>query len=274
MNEKRTTDDLRAVGFQQIATWQSIGQGIGLKTDEARQDEILALLTASNALYSFCVGDEVRYIGKTARSLKRRLYGYCKPGPTQSTNLRCNKAIRDALARGETIDVLALVPITELQFAGFEINLAAGLEDALIRRFDPPWNGGGKGKAMTETAQTEAEQEGAAALGPTLPETGEFAITLGPTYYEKGVVNPGVKASALLGEEGRTLVVQFSDGTPSVATRIDRRANANGSVRFLGGNGAIADWFQANFKPGEVVRACVHGPYAVELMAPDARVPR
>lgn len=53
MNEKRTTDDLRAVGFQQIATWQSIGQGIGLKTDEVRQDEILALLTASNALYSF-----------------------------------------------------------------------------------------------------------------------------------------------------------------------------------------------------------------------------
>jgi hypothetical protein len=267
LRPKLTAGDLRALGFQEIACWTAGGTGIALQIDEGRKTQ----LTVANALYAFCRDEEVLYIGKTARTLKERLAGYCKPGASQRTNRRCNEAIGKALEKGEAIAVLAFIPVAHLRFLEFEINLAAGLEDALIRRFDPPWNGGGKGGAIAESAAIEAEQEGSGDTAPATPEIGSFEVHLGPTYYEKGVVNPGTAASALLGEDGQMLVVKFSDGSPSVATRIDRRANATGAVRFVGGNGAIADWFQAHFQLGETVAARILGPCEVEFIVPADR---
>lgn len=267
----RTAADLLALGFERAAAWQPSGEWLEYRFAEGTAERMTAVFKVNNALYAFCSGDAVLYIGKTTQSLKKRLKGYCKPGSTQPTNQKCHAYIRKALGEGTGIDLLAFAPPEDLQFRGFAINLAGGLEDVLIRSFDPPWNGGAKGPAISETAEREADdldQDGASVTGVEAEaEIGRFVIVLRPTYFEKGIVNPGKAVSHLFGETDETLALQFSDGAPAVATRIDRRANKSGAVRFIGSNRAIADWFQRHFTPGEAVSARILGPYRVELVA-------
>ena len=271
--QKLGREDLVALGFRRIAAWETAGVLLDYQIPVEETSKAQPLLAAGNALYAFCIGAEVAYIGKTSQSLRKRFKGYCKPGSTQSTNQKCHARIKAALAGGQDIDILAFAPPDDLQFRGFAINLAAGLEDILIRSFSPPWNGGAKGAALTESALREAEQmAGDMAVGADPEdagrglEIGRFAILLAPTYYNKGIINPGREVSVLFGADDDLLTIRFSDGTPAVTTRIDRRANRNGSVRLIGSNQAIAAWFQTHFKPGQVVVARILGPELVELV--------
>lgn len=265
----RQTSDLLDAGFIRAAIWCHDGTKLAYKVHEDIADQIAANLTVSNALYAFCCQDDVLYIGKTTQTLKKRLYGYCKPGLSQITNKKCHEQIISGLQNGKIIDLLVFAPPSDFLFRGFEINLAGGLEDALIRHFNPPWNGGSKGVAVSESAILETEQlDGPTSMAedePVAPALGEFTIKLGPTYYEQGIVNVGKEVSDLLGPSDGLLTVTFSDGTPSVSTRIDRRANANGSVRFVGSNRAIADWFQRISHPGGLVIGRVLNANEVEL---------
>ena len=75
--------------------------------------------------------------------LKRRIYGYQNPGPTQSTNIKWNKLIRAALTEGQVVEVHALPDNGLLYYGGFHVNLAAGLEDSLVANLKPKWNKAG-----------------------------------------------------------------------------------------------------------------------------------
>lgn len=105
--------------------------------------ELQDLGSSTNVLYAFAEGDNVLYIGKSIRSLKQRLYGYQKPGPTQFTNIKANKLIREALANRRAIDVYAFADPGDLRHGEFHLNLAAGLEDSLIGTLKPAWNKAG-----------------------------------------------------------------------------------------------------------------------------------
>jgi hypothetical protein len=179
MQGEMNADCLYSVGFIRVATWTSNGASLSYELDHVKP-ELGPLMVVANALYAFCSGDRVLYIGKTTQSLQRRLNGYCKPGRTQATNMRCHHAIRAAQTNGEVITILAFTPSDQLQFAGFEINLAAGLEDSLIRRFTPPWNGARKGVVLTETAEMEAEQEpfSPSQESTSMGEIGRFNVKL------------------------------------------------------------------------------------------------
>lgn len=95
-------------------------------------------------LYAFVVGDEVLYIGKTVQPLRARMRGYERPAPTQSTNERSHAKIREFLAGGREVQVLALPDNGLLHYGGFHVNLAAGLEDSIVRELRPKWNVTGK----------------------------------------------------------------------------------------------------------------------------------
>lgn len=99
--------------------------------------------SASNVLYAFVSDGVVLYIGKTVRSLKQRMYNYRMPGPSQSTSIRGNKLIKDFVAQGKGVEIYALPDHGLLYYGGFHVNLAAGLEDALISNLKPPWNKAG-----------------------------------------------------------------------------------------------------------------------------------
>ena len=99
--------------------------------------------TAQNVLYAFIASGEVAYIGKTTQPLQRRMYGYKRPGPTQSTNIKCNAYLREALQGGKNISIHALPDNGLLYYGGFHVNLAAGLEDSIISGIKPSWNTAG-----------------------------------------------------------------------------------------------------------------------------------
>ena len=96
-------DRLLEIGFQIVGDWS------------IREGEIVFELTRMMAdkkiLYSFVTDGEVKYIGKSIRSLSSRMYGYQRPGPTQRTNIRNQANIKALLGQGKTVDILALATV-------------------------------------------------------------------------------------------------------------------------------------------------------------------
>lgn len=125
-------DRLLAMGFRRAAAWHLEPAGLECLFHEHA--------SAQNILYAFVSGRTVLYIGKTVRTLKQRMYGYRRPAPTQSTNLKGNRLIREVLAGGTSVEVYALPDHGLLYYGGFHINLAAGLEDSLVGSLKPAWN--------------------------------------------------------------------------------------------------------------------------------------
>ncbi len=275
-----TAEVLLNLGFVDVGKWQPKGDSIAYDLDGADASAGEVLLDAPNALYAFVRYDQVVYIGKTARSIRKRYVGYCRPGKTQATNQRCHRNIKAAIAEGTEIRIFVFTPITHLRYSDFEINLAAGLEDSLIREFAPPWNGRDRGHPISEDAEREEVEEskfgelGVVAVADAPPESrasgqamASFSVVLGATYYEKGILNPGVEASEYLGKDGDPIRVRFSDGSQTVVSTINRTANRTGAVRVIGGNAQIARWFQENFREGDTVHGSVVDPHTIELLA-------
>ncbi len=98
----------------------------------------------SNFLYAFVVKTEVRYIGKSTQSIYKRLNGSKNPGTTQRTNIRVKGLLSNTIGDGKKVDIYVFVQKEKAFYRGFEINIAAGLEDTIIRIFQPSWNISGK----------------------------------------------------------------------------------------------------------------------------------
>ena len=77
------------------------------------------------------------YVGKSVQTLSTRMYGYKTPGKTQTTNINNNRRILDLLSKGAAIEILALPDNGLLHYGKFHLNLAAALEDDIIRTIDP-----------------------------------------------------------------------------------------------------------------------------------------
>lgn len=273
-----STEILLHIGFVDIGRWEPDGDFIAYRPDEAGIWKVD--LRKPNALYAFVQGDDIRYIGKTSRSIRTRFTGYCKPADTQQTNKRCHGHIRTSLDNGVETRILVFTPISHLRYADYEIDLAAGLEDSLIKAFNPPWNGRASQASKTpisEDAEREKAEEPEIVQDdfPTAPAASasglaDFQIKLGTTYYKQGFINPGVEASRYLGDDGEAVIIQFADGTDPVHSFIDRTANPNKSVRVVGGNRQIAEWFRANFSQGDIVHGQVVDAHAIRLLTKSA----
>ncbi|MCY2994580.1 MAG: GIY-YIG nuclease family protein [Planctomycetota bacterium] len=136
------------VGFKIAGSWNLDGDGIACDMND--------LAAARNVLYAFAVDGELVYVGKTVQPLRARMTGYRNPAPTQSTNIKNNSNIRQCLAHGKRVEIYVLPDNGLLHYGKFHVNLAAGLEDSVVRELNPPWNGGQK-EATNQTLQpTEA----------------------------------------------------------------------------------------------------------------------
>lgn len=276
-----SSEILLNLGFVDIARWVPRGDFLAFEVDHEDAAALEVKLDDPAAIYVFAQGDQVRYIGKTARSVRKRFVGYCRPGPRQSTNIRCHNRIKEALAAGGEVRILLFTPITHLRYANFDINLAAGLEDSLIKAFDPPWNGRERGQPISEGAEREEEEIAAgppAEVTPSFdkspvsaPSIATFPINVGQTYYHQGFINPGVAASKHLGKDGEPIKVTFEDGTPPVVSSINRTANRTGAVRVVGRNGDIARWFQKHCRIGDIIEGRILDPHTIRLFVPTAR---
>jgi len=131
---------LSYLGFSEAGAWQLVGENL--------HADISNHASARDLLYAFVTDSEVLYIGKSTNTLAQRMSQYEQPGPTQATNIRNNRDITRLLVDGEDVRILVFVEPEPMQFRGYRINLAAGLEDELIRRLHPKWNKVGKRKVF------------------------------------------------------------------------------------------------------------------------------
>ena len=86
------------VGFEQAGSW-SLQDGLLMPS-------ITRFGEQKNVLYSFVEDGEIRYVGKSVRTLRQRMYGYWRPSNTQSTNVRINGLIRESLRHDEQTKIL------------------------------------------------------------------------------------------------------------------------------------------------------------------------
>ncbi|MFT4090163.1 MAG: GIY-YIG nuclease family protein [Asticcacaulis sp.] len=259
---------LRDMDFRDVGFWtlHDVAHRLRYQVDETHS----GYLDVSNVLYAFVQNDDVLYIGKTTRSVRNRFNGYCNPGSTQSTNIKCNAGIRDIISRGGEVRILIFSPISHLSYSEFPINLAAGLEDALVARIAPIWNGKGAGAVVMQTETAELEED---ALTDDLSEDAvdpkalyAFDFVLRHYYYKSGIVNVGTQASPYFGVDGDPVRISFSDGTTDITSSINRTANRSGGVRLVGKNRLIGDWFREHFNEGETVQVRILGPNWIMFM--------
>jgi hypothetical protein len=96
-------------------------------------------------LYFFYSGKSVFYIGRTTQTLSKRFLG----------DHVCGSAVRKLLAQGKEVRILVLPGRSPLSWESFPIDLAAGLEAALVKAFAPPWNKSKDGRLATATESDE-----------------------------------------------------------------------------------------------------------------------
>lgn len=115
--------------------------GFTLAGDIALSDGSLILpsLPKCPGVYAYAWSGQVHYIGVATRSLAQRLYGYCRPGPTQRTNQRMNAFLLERLRGGVEIKIYFATP-PDLSWNGFKISGPVGLEAGLISEFHLPQN--------------------------------------------------------------------------------------------------------------------------------------
>jgi excinuclease UvrABC nuclease subunit len=124
---------LKDIGFKKVGEWETLDGNI--------YPNLIDLVDEANILYAFVSDGEVLYVGKTTQKLRKRIYGYQKPGPTQYTNIKGNKLIQELLSEGKSVEIHALSDDGLHRIGDFHLNLAAGLEDSIISILKPRWNG-------------------------------------------------------------------------------------------------------------------------------------
>lgn len=245
-------DRLRAIGFELIGHWFSENKELKLELNKSASQK--------NALYAFAIDDEVKYIGKTTRTIAERMYGYKKPSETQRTNIKNNANILSSISQDEVVDIYVLPDNGLMHYGVFHLNLAAGLEDSLIKTVNPEWNGRQTNHFASE--ELEAPKIERAEVAPKIKK--QFQLILHPTYYEKGFFNVPILESKLFGDDGENIEIYLGKYSDPVVGVINRKANSNGTPRIMGGR-ALREWIRQNYKELESLRISIFSPCSIRL---------
>lgn len=247
---------LLEIGFEPAGHWRNDGGKLTF--------ELTRHATQKNILYAFVCDGVVMYVGKTIRTLATRMAGYKTPGKTQTTNINNNQRLLEVLTSGAAVEIMALPDNGLLHYGQFHLNLAAALEDDIIRKLDPPWNGG-KPEKITESESLATE---APPVAPATPNDA-FSFTLQRTYFRTGFFNVGVAAQRYLGADGEKIELFLGNAENPVLGTINRTANSNGTPRVMGGP-ALRDWFQTRSREMERISVQVLSPTSIRLIAAGA----
>ncbi len=242
---------LLEIGFEPAGHW--------LLERDTLKLELTRHASQANILYAFVCDGQVKYVGKTTRTLLMRMAGYKNPAKTQTTNINNNQRIRDMLAMGVVVEILALPDNGLLHYGQFHLNLAAALEDDIIKKIDPEWNGG-KVEELQSNHSVILDDE----LNFVPSFSGMFTFRLQPTYYRSGFFNVGVTYQKYLGTDSEMIELFLGDETKPVLGTINRRANLNGTPRIMGGT-RLRDWFKAQADVMDLIAVQVLSPTSIRL---------
>ncbi|MFZ6722355.1 GIY-YIG nuclease family protein [Undibacterium sp. Ji49W] len=250
---------LLEIGFQMSGHWELDGDKINC--------ELLRHSRQKNILYAFVCDGLVKYVGKTVQPLFARMNGYKTPGKTQSTNIRNNRRIKDLLINGVAVEIFVLPDNGLLHYGQFHLNLAAALEDDLIKVIDPEWNGGAT-ESEIDTPQPSKDGE-SEIINSALQDIsqniiGSFDFVLQPTYYKTGFFNVRIAVQQQFGGDGEVIEIFLGDSLLPVLGSINRKANLNNTPRIMGG-AAVRDWFISNTDEMSIIRLDVFSPTSIRL---------
>ncbi|ECG3782371.1 GIY-YIG nuclease family protein [Salmonella enterica subsp. enterica serovar Florida] len=229
---------LTEIGFIKVGFWQIRDGSLKYYLDNR-------FIDVKNNLYAFVCDGEVKYVGKTTRLLRNRMYHYSRPSPSQSTNIKNNANIIEMLSKNIAVDILVLPDSGLMHYGQFHLNLVAGLEDSIISVISPEWNGIQKPVLKSEeVVSTEAEII-------THSNTKQFTFNMTNTYWRRGFFNVPVVSSQNFGKDGENIKIVLRDGVSSITGMINRTANQSGSPRIMGGV-ELREYFQLNYTIGDV----------------------
>lgn len=222
--------------------------------------------TTTNVLYSFISNGDIKYIGKTKMQLSQRMYGYQNPGPSQTTNIRVNGAIKNLLGKDDPVDIFILTDNGLLRYGDFRINLAAGLEDTLIYEINPEWNLSGRNIIPYDLASEKPElSKEPKPITELIPVLKTLDIALGQAYYNQGFFNVVRDYSQMFGADKASIDIQLGlNADQTIQGYINRTANKNGTPRIMGGK-ELRNWVKKNFKPNDIMKVDIISPIAVRL---------
>lgn len=120
------------LGFEEVGYWFLEAGNLSFTLHKHRKE--------INILYAFIVNGEVKYIGKSIQTLYKRIFLYKQGVGTQLTNIRVKQEINSCLSQGSPVTIYALIQKIPMDYKGIPINLAAGIEDNLIKLQKPEWN--------------------------------------------------------------------------------------------------------------------------------------
>lgn len=240
------------IGFTQAGQWV---------LQEGKPTVVLQRFSGSrNVLYAFLSDGVIKYIGKTTMTLGRRMYGYRRPGSSQSTNIRVNGFIAELLAREEAVTILVLPDAGLLRYGGYHLNIADGLEGDLIDQLQPQWNAQG----IRTTADDEVVED-AVVSEPKSQIITVFEVVLQQTYLERGFFNVPVAQTHQFGTDGEEIEILTGPAGSTFTGLINRTANKNGSPRIIGGT-KLRAYFQAEHKLTDKVTVEVTSPISIRVI--------
>lgn len=252
--------DLLAIGFARCGCWTIKQEALSILKAKDNGE----LFDHKHALYAFVERDDRRkadkviYVGKTTRSAHSRFLGYASPGEAQQTNVKVHDAIVKALAEGHAVDIYLFVSLGQLSWCGVDINLAAGLEDALIVKARTSLNKIGN-QAKTETEETE---ETAIEDEAYINAENEFTFLLTAMRLKYGTI-PMPEGSMPDIVEGTRLEVSVRGGDMALAYKVTY-TGTNRQRRF--GTAALGKLLARNFTEGDEIHAVLREGNKLELM--------
>lgn len=92
------------------------------------------------ALYAFLLGAEVVFLGRVKAAFGGQIGADGPMGMTHHHSTDNDRRIISNLMTGADIEILEFAPADTLEFRGWQLNIGAGLQDALVDRLKPDWN--------------------------------------------------------------------------------------------------------------------------------------
>ena len=237
------------LGFEKVGKWSF--------KNELFKFELNDNYTNRNILYSFVIENEIKYIGKSIKTISQRLNGYKNPNITQRTNFRLNNLIIEKLKDGKEVEIYLFVDKAELNYRGKNINLSAGLEDNLIAEYLPEWNSLGKNIKLSERKKVIKIENKENIMEKVYNE--EIIVKIGEAYYNQRFFNIRKKYSELFAKNHlEPIKIQLGENIEKIIIgKINRTANSTGAPRIImtGIDGIeYENWVQENFKMGDIFK--------------------
>lgn len=245
------------IGFQPVGSW-NLDNG-NLKFN------LTIHKNTNNIIYAFISIGEILYIGQTTQTLSSRMRNYKTIYKNSgSTNIKNHNNIKDTLKKTdpEPIKILVFVDNGLFHYGEYHLNLAAGLENSIISKISPPWNGSNKTNKNTNTKLQEEKSK--INRLESDPQNNRFNFKLAPTYFNIGFFNVIIDNTNHFGKDRDVISIYLGEKQDLLHGYINRSANQNKTPRIMGGV-RLKQWFQNNCTKNSLVSVEIFSPTSIWL---------